>query len=258
MEKLLDIRHVARLLGLSERTTYQMARDGRLPASRVGGRWRFRPEEIERWLAAATVSGQRAAGAHSPLGPERRDFEDALGCIEDPLERRLAFVAHLSAASMARGWLPPVVVGGHAVEFYTGGGYATVDIDLVSAHEPLEEVLPLWGFVSRGRHWLHEGLGLVVEAPGTHLGPGQRDRVTRVEIAGGTALVLGVEDVIIDRLAACVHWRSEEDCRWAGVLLSLFAARLDVGYLVERARAEEVGERLTVLLRKPELSSDAS
>ncbi|MHB1343218.1 MAG: helix-turn-helix domain-containing protein [Thermoleophilia bacterium] len=254
----MDTRQVARLLALSERTIYQMARDGRLPAARVGGLWRFRPEEIERWLAAATVSGPRAAGIHDRTGLGRREFEDTVGRIEDPLERRLTFVALLAAASTARGWLPPVVVGGHAVEFYTAGGYATVDIDLVSAHEPLEEVLPSWGFMSRGRHWLHEGLGLVVESPGSSLGPGQRDRVTRVEIGGGTALVLGVEDVIVDRLAACVHWRSEEDCRWAGVLLALFAERVDVGYLVERARAEEVGERLSALRGESELPSDVS
>ena len=33
---------------------------------------------------------------------------------------RLEFVALLSRAVTALGWPPPVVVGGHAVEFYTG------------------------------------------------------------------------------------------------------------------------------------------
>lgn len=265
---------MASLLGLSDRTVYQMVRDGRLPAVRIGGRWRFRPEEIERWLTAegADRAGRRGGGfgpaaavqgpavqrtaVQSPAGRgpadttelDRPAFERTVGGIEDPLERRLAFVGLLAAASKARGWLPPVVVGGHAVEFYTAGGYATVDIDLVSAHEPLMEVLPGWGFVSRGRHWLHEGLGLVVEAPGSHLEAGQRDRVTRVEVGGGIAHILGVEDVIVDRLAACVHWRSEEDCGWARVLLGLFAGRLDLDYLLERARAQEVEARLSDML----------
>ncbi len=262
MEELWDIRRVARLLGLSERTVYQMVRDGRLPSRRVGGRWRFRPEEIERWLdsAAGNPEGvepaRSGASEHMPLS--RPEFEDVLGRIEDRLERRLAFVALLASANTARGWLPPIVVGGHAVEFYTAGGYATVDIDLVSAHEPLEQVLPEWGFVARGRHWLHEGLGLVVEAPGSHLDPGQRERVTRVEIAGGIAHILGVEDVIVDRLAACVHWRSEEDCRWARVLLGLFADRLDRDYLVESARSQEVDERLMTLLDVPKPAGDPS
>ena len=207
MEELWDVRRVAGLLGLSERTVYQMARDGRLPARRVGGRWRFRPEEIERWLDGSVSPAAQGLATPDRQGsipePDRFQVEETLGRIDDPLERRLAFVSLLTAACVARGWLPPVVVGGHAVEFYTAGGYATVDIDLVSAHEPLEEVLPRWGFVPRGRHWLHEQLGLVVEAPGSQLEPGQRERVTNVEIAGGVTQILGVEDLIVDRLAAC-------------------------------------------------------
>jgi len=253
VEELWDIRRVSRLLGLSDRTVYQMVRDGRLPALRLGGRWRFQPQEVESWLR-----DRAGAGPRDDIQLDRRGLEDTLGRIEDPLERRLAFVALLAVASTARGWLPPVVVGGHAVEFYTAGGYATVDIDLVSAHEPLEQVLPEWGFEARGRHWLHEGLGLVVEAPGSHLDPGQRERVTRVEIAGATAYVLGVEDVIVDRMAACVHWRSEEDCGWAAVLLDLHAAHLDLDYLVERARAQEVEERLATVVDGLDAPGDPS
>lgn len=249
VEELWNIQQVARLLGLSDRTVYQMARDGRLPARRIGGRWRFRPEEVEQWLSSPT-SGSPAAPDRIPLAREldRDEFERVLDAIQESLDRRLAFVALLTSACEERGWLPPVVVGGHAVEFYTAGGYATVDIDVVLAHEPLEQVLPAWGFVAQGRHWIHEGLGLVVEAPSSGLEPGQRERVTSVEIAGGVARVLGVEDVIVDRLAACVHWRSEADCGWAAVLLETQAERIDRDYLLERARALEVEERLQELL----------
>lgn len=282
MDELWDIRGVARLLKLSERTVYQMAREGRLPARRIGGRWRFRPEEIERWLhdsagrsrtTPARREESRPAEAKDELresrGPRREprpvgadlgraEFEERLSGIIDPLERRLSFVALLTDAVTALGWRPPVVVGGHAVEFYTAGGYATVDIDLVSAHEPLEAVLPKWGFAARGRHWVHEELGLVVEAPGSRLEPGQLDRVTGVETAGATAYVLGVEDLIVDRLAACVHWRSEEDCAWARVLVALFEDGLDEEYLWERARLREVDEHLRAVLDELSAEGDRS
>ncbi|WP_157404568.1 hypothetical protein [Shouchella shacheensis] len=26
--------------------------------------------------------------------------------------------------------------------------------------------------------------------------------------------VIGVEDIILDRLRACVHWKSSSDCEW--------------------------------------------
>jgi hypothetical protein len=143
-----------------------------------------------------------------------------------------------------------VIVGGHAVEFYTAGGYATVVIDVVSASEPLDEILGSWGFERRGRHWVREDLGLVVEAPSSRLAPGQPDRLTAVRVAGSTAYVLGLEDVIVDRLAACVHWSSENDCRWAEVLTTAHEDDLDVDYLRRRATEMKVAERLEVILRR--------
>lgn len=91
--------------------------------------------------------------------PDTNRFAAALGAIADPLVRRLSFVALLSQACVEQGFLSPVIVGGQAVEFYTAGGYATVDIDLVSASEPLEAILPGWGFRREGRHWIQRPTG---------------------------------------------------------------------------------------------------
>jgi len=249
MEELWDVKDVARYLKLSERTVYQKTRAGELPALRVGGRWRFRPADVEAWLAPSTryrpAEGRGILAAHEGTRVHsREDLEQALEAIEDRIERRLVFVALLSEACVALAWQAPVVVGGHALEFYTDGAYATTDIDLVSAHEPLERILGDWRFEREGRHWYDEALGLVVEAPASSLGPGQRQRSTAVRIAGHVAYVLSVEDLIVDRLAACVHSSSEDDCRWAGVLLERYLARLDLAYLRERAVAERVGARL--------------
>ncbi len=157
-------------------------------------------------------------------------------------------MARLRTACEDRGWPPPVIVGGHAVEFYSAGGYATIDIDVVSASEPLDEILGSWGFERRGLHWVREDLGLVVEAPSSRLAPGQRDRLTEVRVAGSSAYVLGLEDVIVDRLVACVHWSSENDCRWAEVLMAAHEDDLDVDYLRRRATEMEVAERLEDIL----------
>jgi len=78
---------------------------------------------------------------------------------------------------------------------------------------------------------------------------GGRERValdeSRVE-APTADVVLGVEDLLIDRLRAWVHWKSDEDGRWAQRLAALYAERLDWAYL--RSRAGEAGER-TALVR---------
>lgn len=52
LERLLTVRELATLLQLHAKTVERMARGGRLPSLRVGGRLRFRPSDIASWLAA--------------------------------------------------------------------------------------------------------------------------------------------------------------------------------------------------------------
>jgi excisionase family DNA binding protein len=49
---LLTVQQVADYLQLNESTVYQWAQQGRLPAIKLGGRWRFRRDDIETWLDA--------------------------------------------------------------------------------------------------------------------------------------------------------------------------------------------------------------
>jgi excisionase family DNA binding protein len=60
-QSLLTARQVQTMFGVDRSTVYRMAEDGRLPALKIGRQWRFRPEEIERLLAAnpdtATLDG---------------------------------------------------------------------------------------------------------------------------------------------------------------------------------------------------------
>ncbi len=245
-----DVKDVARYLKLSERAVYDKARRGELPSIRMGDRWRFRKTEIDRWLAGLAPGPAQASNTDSSgkRVPSRSDLEQVLATLEDPIKRRLAFVALLTEACVARGWPAPVVVGGHAVEFYTAGGYTTMDIDLVSESEPLSGILGEWGFSREGRHWIDEELGLVVEAPGARLDPGQREHLTEVKAAGLTAYVLGIEDLVVDRLAACVHWSSDDDWDLAAALLEAHRDRIDEEYLRQRAAAEKVGDRLEAML----------
>jgi excisionase family DNA binding protein len=252
MDELWDVKTAASHLGLSTRTVYQFARDGRIPGIRVGGRWRFRRPDLDRWIEskARARAGQMSGTPAAPSAPDAAGLADFLSGLPGPLEKRFAFMGLLTRACVSRGWQPPVIVGGQAVEFYSAGGYATVDIDLVSASEPLDDILPGWGFERRGRHWIRADLGLIVEAPGSRLAPGQRDRLTEVEVAGTFAYVLGLEDVIVDRLAACVHWSSQNDCRWAKVLVGAHKADLDLDYLRTQADAAEVSALLEQVLEE--------
>ncbi len=175
------------------------------------------------------------------------ELRQRLDALAEPLERRLAFAALLTDALEELGYLPPIVVGGHAVEFYTSGGYTTMDLDLVASSDGLDRVLSLWRFQRLGRHWVHEELALAVEASGSRL-EGERDRTTEVTILGSRAYVMGLEDLIIDRVCAYVTWGSEADGRWASILLELHKARIDREYLCRRAETYGIAGQIDHLL----------
>lgn len=251
MEDLWDVKRVAEHLGVTTRTVYSKLRSGEIPAIRLGGRWRFRPADIDAWLGAkATPLVHHAAVREERPGPRptRDDLVALLAGIADPLERRLAFVGLLSQAIERAGGTPPVIVGGQAVEFYTAGGYTTVDIDVAGASEPIAETLAAWGFERSGRHWYEEALGLVIEAPTAQLDVEAAGHVLEVEVRGVVTRLIGIEDLIVDRLAACVHWSDAESCMWARALVQAHVERIDVAYLRQRAAAEDVAGVLEAVL----------
>ena len=49
-QTIMTVREVANYLRMHEMTIYRMARQGEIPAYKVGNRWRFNRERIEEWL----------------------------------------------------------------------------------------------------------------------------------------------------------------------------------------------------------------
>jgi len=46
----MTVKDVADYLKLNERTVYRMATAGKIPAFKVGGSWRFKQIELEKWI----------------------------------------------------------------------------------------------------------------------------------------------------------------------------------------------------------------
>ncbi len=137
--------------------------------------------------------------------------------------------------------LKPIVVGGSAVDFYTEGIYSSYDIDLVSKERKIiGEILEnIFNFKPRGRHWINEQMGLSVEIPESNLA-GDTDKLTIIKISNLKVYVIGLEDLIIDRLSACVYWKSQRDCDQAKYMIKYYKNRLDFGYLEKKARDEGI------------------
>jgi hypothetical protein len=90
-------------------------------------------------------------------------------------------------------------------------------------------------FKKEGRYWIHEAVKMAVEAPASNL-PGEEAPVEIVELGEGLrCTIIGVEDLIIDRLNACKRWKSEVDCEMAELLVNRYVADLDWSYLQRKA-----------------------
>ena len=50
---------LAKMLNLHPFTVTRLAREGKIPAFKVGGVWRFRKDEFERWTKGRTTSAKR-------------------------------------------------------------------------------------------------------------------------------------------------------------------------------------------------------
>ncbi len=57
-DDIMTIREVADFLRLTEKTTYRLASEGKIPGFKVGGSWRFQRNKIENWI---TVQSQKRA-----------------------------------------------------------------------------------------------------------------------------------------------------------------------------------------------------
>lgn len=49
-DEILTLKEVAQYLKLAEKTAYRLAAEGKLPGFKVGGSWRFKREDVQKWI----------------------------------------------------------------------------------------------------------------------------------------------------------------------------------------------------------------
>jgi len=60
--QLMTLEEVAEHLRLGKRTTYRMAKEGELPAFKIGGAWRFDRVDIDQWIQEQKAKGGNRVG----------------------------------------------------------------------------------------------------------------------------------------------------------------------------------------------------
>jgi len=166
-------------------------------------------------------------------------------------EAGLAALARVAERMKAQGCLPPVLVGGGAVEIYSNSAIITGDFDVSTARQDLfEEALREEGFVRPSgpgkatRGWIHPELKLGFEVVSDQLldGNAERDRVRRISIGdAGDITVISVEDMIADRMGQYASGTAREMLDQAKALFRLYPDA-DRDYMERRIREETAGD----------------
>ncbi len=178
----------------------------------------------------------------SPQSPKR--FVAILKKEPNEFKRKLLLIGYFFDR-LARNGVTSFLVGGQAVEVYTAGQFVTGDIDItVSDRDKAEKLLSQMSFAREGMIWLNKDLGMAVQIVASY--PSRTKMARTIEVEGSEVRIVGVEDLIIDRLVAAKYWRSNPklDTEQATVLLSVFRNNIDRVYLRKRALEERVRDYL--------------
>lgn len=156
------------------------------------------------------------------------------------LKKQLLITALISKMLEERGYKPPIIVGGCALSYYTREVYSSLDIDLVyNDSQSLSSVLFELGFKKEGRYFVNEEYSIVIENPASVL-KGSESRTECVELEMNLkCMVIGIEDIIIDRMNACKHWKSKIDCEMAELLIAKYKKEIEWKYLLRKAGEPE-------------------
>lgn len=137
----------------------------------------------------------------------------------------------------------PVLVGGAAVELYTGGAYTTGDLDFVGdIPRPVADKLVGAGFRREGRHWILEPGEVFIELPGTSLE--SDEPAVQIDVGGISVIAASPESMLVDRLSSWQFWRSSVDGVNAYLLWIAQEKRMDHNRIVALAKKRGVEKSL--------------
>jgi hypothetical protein len=163
------------------------------------------------------------------------DYQEARQALQQLADKdkfeKMMLTAAIITEQLEHHGIKPIIVGGLSVEIYTMNGYTTYDIDLVlNGYETASQVLEQLDFRKIGKDWVHPVLGVSLEIPG-HTLTGDYGKVTEVPVGDRRVYVIGIEDIILDRLRSAVHWQSGVDREWGYRMLLMYYEEIDINYI---------------------------
>jgi hypothetical protein len=134
----------------------------------------------------------------------------------------------------------PIVVGGTAEEFWTAAEYHETDLDLCAPLTDRDAVtLRRLGFERSGRHWERPGLAAVVEFPDDRI-DGDERRTVEYAVGPGTARIIGLDDLYLDRLRQATIDERREGVEFHSALAVVAARFEDIDWDYVRRRLDGI------------------
>jgi hypothetical protein len=166
---------------------------------------------------------------------------------DDPTERKIRFLALLTS-SLPKVEPKPVLTGGSAIEIYLDGTLRTGDMDLVYNVARLKKILKTWHFEvgSTLRSYMNEELSLAVDPVGEKLN-GSYDKLAAITTDYGPVTVIGIEDLILKRLASAKFWKVVTDMEQSYLLAKSQESRIDWEYMEMQAKRNGISNYLKKL-----------
>jgi len=98
-DEILTLDEVAKYLKVSERTVYDWAQRGEIPAGKIGTVWRFKKSELEQWVNARLLAG-KAPSRGSSIAPQAIISPDRIVFLNCSSKREalLSLVENISTA----------------------------------------------------------------------------------------------------------------------------------------------------------------
>jgi hypothetical protein len=157
--------------------------------------------------------------------------------IDNLFRRQLAIGSIITKIFIDNNLHPPVIVGGSVVALYSSELYKTVDLDMKSEYvDQYKFLLKEMGYIQTGKDFYNSVTDSYIEFPSGKMEDSEDHfREFEVEETGFPIIVLGFEDIILDRVSSFVATSDKKSQEWAIRLIGTLYAELDWDYMHKRS-----------------------
>jgi hypothetical protein len=193
------------------------------------------------------------------LDPKQiEEFYSRLEATENDTERKILFLDILRRAAESEGYAPPVLVGGSAVELYSMGGYASLDLDLTGNEDFIADFALRLGLEKDPSYpniFFSKEKRIILDLRGKMDIAGAEERKKKLDMGDNLIVVaISLEDIIIDRLVGYKWGKHSPSRQIAELLIRVNVDSIDADLLRQIAVVEDVTAELEELLDNyPEL-----